>query len=148
MVAASLPGRALLLLALALPAGAATACWEYVGNKYGISPHLLYAIAKTESNLNPRAFNRNANGSYDVGLMQINSSWLPTLARHGITETQLYEPCVSLEVGAWILAHNIRRHGNSWTAVGAYNATTPQKQLAYAQKVWRNLRPVVAMEGR
>jgi soluble lytic murein transglycosylase-like protein len=141
--------RVALTLALAgLCAGPAQACWQEVGQKYGIHPYLLYAIAKTESGLNPRALNHNANGTRDVGLMQINSSWLPALAKHGITEQQLYEPCVNLDVGAWILADNMRRLGATWTAVGAYNASTPHKQLEYALRVYRNLEPAFQAAAR
>lgn len=137
----SLRAAGILLLASALPA---SACWEEAGRKYGVNPYLLYAIAKTESGLNPRAINRdNKNGSYDVGLMQINSFWFPTLRKYGISEEQLYQPCVSIEVGAWILAQNIRRLGNSWNAVGAYNAANPALREKYALKVYRNVPPAV-----
>lgn len=139
------------LLASLVPgsARAQAACtWESVGEKYGIDPRLLYAIAKTESNLNPAAMNRaNRNGSVDIGMMQINSSWLPTLARYGITERHLLDPCTSLEVGAWILAHNMRRLGPSWDAVGAYNAASADKRAAYARKVYDNLAPLQAPQG-
>ncbi len=122
----------------------ASACWEEAGQKYGVNPYLLYAIAKTESSLNPAAINRsNANGSYDVGLMQINSIWLPTLRQHGIDEKQLYDACTSIHVGAWILAQNMRRLGNSWDAVGAYNSSKPTLRLAYALKVYKNIPPAV-----
>lgn len=122
----------------------ALACWDEAAQKYGLDPNLLHAIAKTESNLNPAAVNRqNANGTYDVGLMQINSTWLPTLKRFGITEKDLYEPCVSIDVGAWILAHNIRRFGNTWAAVGAYNTPNPTRGLLYAHRVYRNLPPAL-----
>lgn len=133
---------ALAAIILASASAPAQACWNEIGAKYGISPYLLHAIAKTESNLNPKAMNRsNANGTYDIGLMQINSSWFPTLAKHGITEKQLYEPCINIEVGAWILAQNIRRLGNSWIAVGAYNSGNPKIRLQYATRVYRNLAP-------
>ncbi|KAB8065248.1 lytic transglycosylase domain-containing protein [Janthinobacterium violaceinigrum] len=136
---------AALLLAGAFSSMPAQACWREIGAKYGISPYLLHAIAKTESNLNPRIVSRpNANGSYDIGLMQINSSWLPIIARYGITEAQLLEPCVSIEVGAWILAQNIHRLGNSWTAVGAYNSPNAATGLRYAARVYRNLVPEAA----
>lgn len=136
--------RALALaLALALPAPA-QACWEAAAARYGVDVRLLYAIAKTESSINPRAVNRNANGSYDVGLMQINSSWFPQLKRHGIEERHLYDPCVSLQVGAWILAQNLRRLRDPWLAVGAYNSPTPARARAYALKVYRNLPPAPA----
>lgn len=115
------------------------ACWEEAAARYGVNPYLLYAIAKTESNLNPYAINRNKNGSYDVGLMQINSSWFPTLRKYGIDEQQLYQPCVNIHVGAWILAQNVQSLGNSWEAVGAYNARNAERRIQYAQKVYKNL---------
>ena len=142
--------RWLICIAAALGTAAAPdaqACWEQAAQKYGVDANLLHAIAKTESSLNPAAVNRNnANGTYDVGLMQINSSWLPTLKRFGIAEKDLYEPCVSIEVAAWILAHNIRKHGNTWAAVGAYNTPDPARGLLYAHRVYRNLPPVLRAE--
>ncbi len=77
--------------------------------------------------------------------MQINTFWLAPLARHGIGERDLFEPCVSIHVGAWILAHEIRRFGYTWEAVGAYNAgprSTPERQerrRRYAHRVYRFL---------
>jgi soluble lytic murein transglycosylase-like protein len=134
-------------IALALQATPALACWDDAAARYGVNPHLLYAIAKTESGLNPKAVNRNKNGSYDVGLMQINSRWLPTLRKYGVDEAQLYDPCISIHVGAWILAQNMQRMGNSWEAVGAYNARNPELRLRYASKVYRNIPPAVLQQG-
>lgn len=131
-----------LLLALAtLWSIPASACWNDAALRYGVNAHLLYAIAKTESGLNPNAVNRNKNGSYDLGLMQINSRWFPTLRKYGVEETHLLDPCTSIHVGAWILAQNMQRMGNSWEAVGAYNARNPELRLRYAKKVYRNIPP-------
>lgn len=122
----------------------AYACWEAAAARYGVNPHLLVAIAKTESGMNPRAINRsNKNGSYDIGLMQINSRWLPTLRKFGIEEEHLWDPCVNIHVGAWVLGDNMRRLGNSWEAVGAYNAANPELRLKYAQRVYRNIPPAL-----
>ncbi|MTV41732.1 transglycosylase SLT domain-containing protein [Duganella radicis] len=142
--------RRWLLGAVALLAcGGASACWEEAAARYGVNPYLLYAIAKTESQLNPAAINRNnQDGSYDIGLMQINSHWLPTLRKYGIAEEQLWDACVNIQVGAWVLAQNMRRMGNSWEAVGAYNARNPERRLKYALKVYRNLPPQVLDEQR
>ena len=126
-------------IALAISTSAAYAnCWESSGSRYNIPPTLLYAIGITESSLNPSAINRNRNGSEDVGLMQINSIWFPTLASMGISRKQLFDPCTSIEVGAWILAQNFRSHGSNWNAVGAYNAGSPEKRHAYAMKIYRS----------
>lgn len=134
-------GRAATLLCLVLAPRTTCACWEQVGARYSINPYLLYAIAKTESGLNAAAIHRNKDGSYDVGMMQINSSWLPILRKYGIDDRQLLDPCTSIEVGAWILAQNMQRMGNSWNAVGAYNSSKPVERLKYALKVYKNLPP-------
>lgn len=136
----ALPVRLSVALACAgaLPA---QACWEDAAQRYQVSSALLYAIARTESDLNPQAIGRNRNGSRDIGLMQINSTWLPTLASHGIHERDLFEPCTNIHVGAWILADNVSRWGYTWEAVGAYNATNPALRRAYIEKVRRHLTP-------
>lgn len=99
-------------------------CWQEAGARYSVDPWLLYAIAQQESGLNPQAVHRNTNGTTDMGLMQINSNWLPSLKAYGITEQKLYEPCINIHVGAWVLAQSIQYFGNNWRAVGAYNAGT------------------------
>lgn len=115
------------------------ACFSSASTRFGVDKRMLVAIAKTESSLNPRAVGpANANGSYDMGIMQINTFWVPTLARLGISKEELMSACTNIHVGAWILAHNISRHGATWKAVGAYNATTPSKQVVYVNKVQKN----------
>ena len=123
---------ALSALAGLLVAAPSWACWDEAAARYGLSSHLLYAIARTESGLNPAAVGRNRDGSRDIGLMQINSSWLPTLAGHGIAEHHLFDACTSIHVGAWVLAGNVSRLGYTWEAVGAYDGLLPRP--AHAQR--------------
>jgi soluble lytic murein transglycosylase-like protein len=122
-----------------IAASPAYACWEQAAERYGVSSELLQAIARTESGLDAQAVGHNRNGSRDIGLMQINSAWLPQLSAHGIAERDLFDPCTSIHVGAWILAANVQRLGYTWDAVGAYNATTPALRRAYAERVYRNV---------
>ena len=96
-------------------------CWYSAANRYAVNPHLLYAIASKESSLNPHAVGKNANGTHDIGLMQINSVWLPRLKQYGITREMLFDPCVNINVGAWILAQAVRELGYNWNAIGAYH---------------------------
>jgi soluble lytic murein transglycosylase-like protein len=123
---------ALSALAGLLVAAPSRACWDEAAARYGLSSHLFYAIARTESGLNPAAVGRNRDGARDIGLMQINSSWLPTLARHGIAEHHLFDACTSIHVGAWVLAGNVSRLGYTWEAVGAYDGLLPRP--AHAQR--------------
>jgi soluble lytic murein transglycosylase-like protein len=69
------------------------------------------------------------------------------LRKYGLDEQQLFEPCTSIYVGAWILAQNIQRMGNSWDAVGAYNAVDPGLRQKYALKVYKNI-PAAGLAAR
>ena len=131
----------LLLGMSAIPIRPANAfCYEEAGNRYGISPNLLYAISKGESSFNPIAINYNSNGSYDYGLMQINSSWEPTLRKLNIPWDTLADPCTNVMVGAWVLSQCIRDYGYTWPAVGCYNSRTPSKRDRYAARIARIIR--------
>ena len=128
------------MMALAVaPASAHADCLDDAAAYRHISAQLVRAIAQQESGMRAGAINVNANGSEDIGLMQINSSWLPTLARYGIRREHLFNACVNAYVGTWILASNFRQFGPTWKAVGAYNATSSSRQLVYANSIYRRL---------
>lgn len=112
-------------------------CFDEAGAMYGIAPRLLWTISKGESNFNPLAVNHNSNGSYDFGLMQINSSWAPTLKKMGISWGSLADPCTNVKIGAWVLAQCMQDYGYTWAAVGCYNSRTPSKRDRYAARIAR-----------
>lgn len=117
------------------------ACWKQAEARYGVPVSLLYAIAKQESGLRSNAIGKNSNGTYDLGLMQINTSWLPKLAKYGIdAKTLILDPCVNLMTGAWVLANNFKDMGYNWRAVGAYNARAEHRRIRYANSVWMHLK--------
>ena len=137
--------KGLLVTGAILTADANAGCYEEAGIKYGISPLLLQAIAKTESSEDPFAISpMNRNGTRDYGLMQINSWWLEKIKAYGIEKKDLFDACQSVHVGAWVLAQSIQMMGSNWEAVGAYNAgpgKTKEKAMLrkkYAAKVWEH----------
>jgi soluble lytic murein transglycosylase-like protein len=60
------------LLLILASNGAYAFCFAEASREFGISSQLLWAIAKKESCLNPAAVNRNANGSYDYGVLPVS----------------------------------------------------------------------------
>lgn len=117
-------------------------CFDEAGKVYGINTNLLQSIARVESNLNPNAINRNLNGSTDIGIMQINSSWIANL---GLDSGRLVsDPCYNVMTGAKIFKHCIDKHEYTWEAVGCYNAVSKHKRVDYSWKVYNKLKA----EGR
>lgn len=98
-------------------------CFHHSSSKYQIDVVLLKAIAMQESSMNSNAVNARSFDE-DIGLMQINTFWFKQLKTLGISKEMLFDPCTSIDVGAWILAQSIAHFGNNWRAVGAYNAGT------------------------
>ena len=128
-------------LILATAAQCHAFCFKKAGLAYQISPLLLEAIAKVESNMDPKAINRNPDGSCDYGLMQINSRWRRVL---GERWQYLSDGCHNVMVGAWILRRCIDRFGYNWDAVACYHTGKPlsrlgsrrrEKTLRYLHKV-------------
>lgn len=114
-------------------------CLDDAARFHRVSVVLVRAIAQQESGMRANAVNTNSDGTEDIGLMQINSSWLPKLRRYGITREALFNGCVNGYVGTWILASNIKQFGLTWKAVGAYNAVSANKQLVYANNIYRRI---------
>ncbi len=125
----------ILPILLLTPVAGYANCFEEAAARYRVPSSLLQAISRVESSGNPGAIHRNADGSHDIGHMQINSRWLPVLQQNGISEQTLLDPCTNTYVGAWILAQNVRRLGYGWLAVGAYNAGSQTKRMVYARKI-------------
>ena len=115
-------------------------CVSAASTRHGVNPELLLAILHVESGLKADPVRRNANGSIDVGIAQINSIHFPELRRHGIEWPHLLKPCVGVFVAAWHLKNQQLRHGNTWFAVGAYHSVTPKFNQAYRERVVRELR--------
>lgn len=122
-------------------------CFENAESKYGINKFLLIAIALHESKLDPRANNKeNFDDSEDFGIMQVNSWWLnKELYKFGIKKEHLWEPCLNIDVASWILAQELQRYSNAWTAIGYYNAKTEAKRNKYINLIKNSLNHVYTL---
>jgi hypothetical protein len=81
----------------------------------------------------------NANGSIDVGQLQINSIHFGDLARQGVPHRALTDPCVNVYVAAWLLKQKMVKYGNTWRAIGAYHSESPRLRDAYARSIQKIL---------
>jgi soluble lytic murein transglycosylase-like protein len=123
------------LSALLASAPAHADCFDEAANYQKVNPLILRAIAWQESHNRGDALHKNANGSIDYGVMQINSIHLSTLAQYGITTGTLMEPCKNVYIAAWHLRQQMNKYGNTWRAVGAYHSETPALRDEYARQI-------------
>jgi len=83
------------------------------GNKYGVSPKLLAAVAKVESGYHPHAVSKVG----AQGLMQL----MPGTAK-GLGVRDAFDPEQAIMGGAKLLAHNLKEFKSVPLALAAYNA--------------------------
>ncbi|MGF6998014.1 soluble lytic murein transglycosylase-like protein [Paraburkholderia sp. GAS32] len=126
---------ALAWLSMCGAAYAADDCFNEAAAYQGVNPWILRAVAWYESKGDPDAIHQNANGSIDVGQLQINSIHFGDLAREGVPHRALTDPCVNVYVAAWLLKQKMVKYGNTWRAIGAYHSESPKQRDAYARSI-------------
>ena len=138
-----------------LDAGSLARLFVQAEEQTGVPSGLLASIAIQESSFNPWALNMAGQGyyesswrsalarvrksnvrSYDLGLMQINSSWL---RRFDLKPHQVLNPSLNVTLGSLILKDCLARHGLTG-GLSCYNTGEPDSQTGrrYAGKVLRN----------
>jgi hypothetical protein len=85
----------------------------------------------------------NANGTVDIGPMQVNDAWVPKIAAHwSATPDAAYRAlrdnfCANVEAGAWILRQALdEAHGELWEGVALYHSHAPVHKLEYMRLVY------------
>ncbi|EQB04050.1 MULTISPECIES: lytic transglycosylase domain-containing protein [Sphingobium] len=88
----------------------------------------------------------NTNGTHDLGPLQINTWWVPRVARlinrpeHHVRHWLRYDACFNAEVARWIFLSGLESTGDYWKAVGVYHSPTVWRQRNYAAKVATHMR--------
>lgn len=100
--------------------------------KYEVPANIMLAVAEKEAG-KPGQWVHNTNGTYDVGSMQFNTSYLRDLSRHGITTNDVAAAgCYAFDLAAWRLRMHIRNDkGDLWTKSANYHSRTPRYNSVY-----------------
>jgi len=110
-------------------------CINQSAIEFHIPAKLIIAILNNERGKIGQAV-LNKNGTYDLGPMQVNTSWLPELKKYGISRQDVqYNACINIQVGAWILAKSITEETNLLTGIGNYNSHTFTLNKSYYTRV-------------
>lgn len=113
-------------------------CWSLSAQKHKIDPLLLMAYGTVESSLRGGIESRNTNGSYDLGIMQINTIHLPYFKKMGYSRSDLKnDNCKNIMAAGYLVKDSFRRYGYNINGIGGYHSNTPHLRLSYAKKVLR-----------
>jgi len=127
------------------------ACMLAVSQFYHLPPRVLPSIQVVESG-RPGTISRNFNGTGDLGVMQVNSNWVPYLARSWhlppaqVAGRLIQDPCFNIvSAGAIVRIYLDEAHGDVVRAVGYYHSHTPERAGAYRMRV---IRAALTLFGR
>lgn len=110
------------------------ACMIEAAIEYNVPANILLAVAEKEGG-KPGQWNRNTNGTYDIGPMQFNSTWLQELMPQGIFESDVAAyGCYPFQLAAWrIRGHIYNDQGDVWMRVANYHSRTPALNEIYRE---------------
>jgi hypothetical protein len=117
------------------------ACMVAAASFYHLPPRVLPSIQVVEAG-QPGTVSRNTDGSSDLGVMQVNTLWVPQFAAiTGMTEDAvrtrlIIDPCFNIAAAGAIMRVYLNEAGGDLVrAVGYYHSHTPERASAYQQKV-------------
>ena len=124
-----------------ITAQALAACLVLAANTYQVPPAIMIGIMHVEGGRVGQAVGPNTNGTYDLGPMQVNTRWIPELAKiWNVPQATARkwvrdDGCVNVHVSAWILRQKIAETGSYYGGIAHYHSATPHKGARYAAKV-------------
>ena len=116
------------------------ACLMLAAQTYSVPPAVLVGIYKAEGGkVGQEVLNKN--GSYDLGPMQINTIWMPELAKKwGVNKATARkwvrdDACTNVGVSAWILRSHLDETKSLSQAIAHYHSRTPVHGTRYKKRV-------------
>ncbi|WP_326430476.1 lytic transglycosylase domain-containing protein (plasmid) [Stutzerimonas frequens] len=139
------------LMLIALPAHSNSSvkpltseCLKTVAQEYEIHPDVLLALLIVEGGTVGQNSRANKNGSYDIGLFQINTIHREDLAAIGVSEESLRnDGCLNAAVAGWHLRRvltsevmaTVTDDESYLRALARYHSATPEYNEIYADKL-------------
>jgi hypothetical protein len=127
-------------------------CMLVVAATAGLPPRVLPVIHSIEGGA-PGMVREDSNGTADLGVMQVNTIWIPELAgRAGLSEARtkdllINDACFNIAAAALILrGYLAEEHGALWPALGDYHSHTPTLNTAYTALAERRARELFTQE--
>ncbi|WP_231869484.1 MULTISPECIES: lytic transglycosylase domain-containing protein [Acetobacter] len=124
-----------------MPAPAWMACLIATASAYHIPQPVLTGIYHVEGGT-VGTVAHNKNGTDDLGVMQINTSWIPVLSyATGLPSAEvksrlINDGCFNVAMSGGIFdIYRHEAHGNIWKAVGYYHSHTTPLALGYQAQV-------------
>jgi hypothetical protein len=120
-------------------------CITAAARVHQLPPAVLVILLNVEGGALGRV-SRNANGTADIGPIQVNTANLPEVAAHWhATIGDAYKAvrdnfCANVEAGAWILRRYLdESRGDFWEGVGYYHSHSPEHKTRYLREVLRQV---------
>ena len=116
-------------------------CLFMASNTYQVPAAVMIGIMQIEGGHIGQEAGPNADGSYDLGPMQVNTQWLPKLSqiwhvdRHTARAWVRDNGCVNVHVAAWILKQKIAESGSLFGGIARYHSASRALGTAYAEHV-------------
>jgi hypothetical protein len=121
-------------------------CMLIVASTTGLPPRVLPVIQSIEGGA-VGTIRFNDNGTEDLGVMQVNTIWIPALAdRARLSEVTtknrlIADPCFNIAAAALILrTYLVQTNGDLLSAIGDYHSHTPALKTAYTALAERTAR--------
>ncbi|MDR3452359.1 MAG: lytic transglycosylase domain-containing protein [Rhodoferax sp.] len=119
------------------------ACMALVAHIYALPPRVLPSVQAVEGG-RPGSVVPNKDGSADLGVMQINTRWLPALVAYTrlpepvVRDRLTNQPCFNIAAaGAIMRTYLNETHGDLMRAVGNYHSHTEPLNQSYRLLVLR-----------
>jgi hypothetical protein len=122
------------------------ACMALVAHLYALPPRVLPSIQAVEGG-NAGMVRQDANGTADLGVMQVNTIWIPALEAYTtlpavvVRDRLISRPCFNIAAaGAIMRTYLDQAHGDLLRAVGYYHSHTTVLDGKYRREVLRAAR--------